>query len=196
MLFTLAVLTAAAEQDSEAASPVFYVIMAVGFGFVIYFSTRFANRKSRESLESASNGATEGYAAVIAPAPPFPEAISAARTLLAEPTPEPRITRYTRAVVRAGRQGLTISDKKNGTFLSIPAADIVSIIARPATIRPRGTFIPRNFPSASVTVRRGDAQVELALVPIVGMYDKVSPAEAVAFAAELNSRVQRREQPS
>ena len=189
MFAAVPVYISAAASESEGNSPVFYIILAVGIGLVTFFSNRIAQRKSRKSLTAATDGLVDGYTAIIAPAPPFPDAIRRMRDLLAETTPEPRITRYTRGVVLADSTGLTISDEKNGTFLTIPAADIVSIEARMATIKPRGVIIPRRFPAALVKVRRSGAEAEIALVPIVGTYNKVTPVEAATFAAELSSRV-------
>jgi len=189
MFAAVPVYISAAASESEGNSPVFYIILAVGIGLVTFFSNRIAQRKSRKSLTAATDGLVDGYTAIIAPAPPFPDAIRRMRDLLAETTPEPRITRYTRGVVLADSTGLTISDEKNGTFLTIPAADIVSIEARTATIKPRGVIIPRRFPAALVKVRRSGAEAEIALVPIVGTYNKVTLVEAATFAAELSSHV-------
>ena len=189
MLAAVPVYISAAASDSEGTSPVFYVIMAAIFALITFVMNRIVQRKSRKSLTAATDGLVDGYTAIIAPAPPFPDAIRRMRDLFAETTPEPRITRYTRGVVLANSTGLTISDKKNGTFLTIPAADIVSIEARTATIKPRGLILPREFPAALVTVRRSGAEAEIALVPIVGTYNKVTPAEAATFAAELSSHV-------
>ncbi|MDY0910476.1 hypothetical protein [Microbacterium sp. CFBP9034] len=91
--------------------------------------------------------------------------------------------------LRAATDSLTIRDKKIGEIVSIPLKDIVSIEARDASLTPKGTFLPRTYPSLWITVRRDDVELAVALTPIVGAYDRVSQSDAAAMAAELNSHL-------
>jgi hypothetical protein len=38
-------------------------------------------------------------------------------------------------------------------------------------------------------VRHGAAEAKVAIAPIVGVYDKISPAQALALAAEISARL-------
>ena len=189
-MFTSTSTFLAAASTEDASSPfVGFVLLVLGVGLGSFIVTRFFSRKSREAVDSATGGAVDTFAVLVAPAPPFPDAIAALRALVGETSPAPQITRYTKPVVTVGSVGLTISDKKLGTLLTIPVADISGIESKPATIRPKGTILPRVFPAIWVSAKRGTAEASIALAPIVGAYTKVSPARAQAIATELAAKL-------
>jgi FtsH-binding integral membrane protein len=204
MSLSTAALVSASASSSQT-SPVFYIVMAVSifivFGIMRAISARRDQRHMGAAgvatgdvagIESALPEGPQPMAVLVAPAPPFDAVVLRLRDLLEEATPAPKITRYTRPIVMVYDHSLSITEKKGGVFLTIPAVDIVSVTSGPATIKPRGTILPRKFPAVHVTVRRGEAEETLALVPITGMYDKVTLRQADAIATEIGQRLQLR----
>ena len=167
----------------------FYVVLFVGLAVVAIIMRASFTRRAKRRVADTVTGASNGPAIRIAPAPPFPEDVARLRALLGESTPQPRISRYTVPIVTADSGSLTIRDKKLGVIVSIPLNDIASIEARDASITPKGTILPRTYPSLCVTVRRGTTELTVALTPIVGAYDKVRPSDVEAMAAELHARL-------
>ena len=194
MSFTALELVAAAtteDDGSGVAGPIFiFVFIAIAAAISTAFFTR-RNRKAKEDAvgASASGGAVEALAVVLAPAPPFPEALAQVRAALADTGPEPKITRYSSPVLVVGTDSIIVRDKKLGTLVTIAASDIVKLEARTAQITPKGTFVARNYPAVWVTVRRGAAEASVPLVPVVGSYEKISDAQAQALAAEIATRI-------
>ena len=176
----------AADGGFDFAGPLFiFVAIALAAAMMSWIFSR----RSKASKDAATGGVADSFAVVIAPAPPLAENIARLRELVGETSPEPKITRYTRPVVTADERGLTVSDKKLGAFLTIPAADIVSVEARPTSLRPQGTLVATSYPSVWVSVRRGDLAHSAAFTPIVGAYNKVTDAEASSIASTLSARL-------
>ncbi|QIG39399.1 hypothetical protein G5T42_07810 [Microbacterium sp. 4R-513] len=167
-----------------------YIIVFASVAIAAIVGKAIFARRAKASVASTVPGATAGAAIRIAPAPPFPADVARLRALLGQPTPAPRITRYTIPVVTVDNRSLIIRDKKIGEILVIPLEDIASIEARDASLRPKGTFLSRTYPSLWVTVRRGTTELTVPLTPLVGAYDKARPSDVAAMAAELNAHLQ------
>lgn len=189
MFFTALELVAAAtteDDGSGVAGPIFiFVFIAIAAAI----STAFFTRRNRKAKQAATGGEANALAVVLAPAPPFPEALAQVRAALGETTPEPKITRYTSPVLVVGTDSIVVRDKKLGTLVTIAASDIVKLEARAAQITPKGTFMDRTYPAVWVTVRRGGTEASVPLVPVVGSYEKISEAQAQTLAAEIATRI-------
>ena len=185
--FTLSIIAAAASDDINGPAVVFF--KWIGIAVVIVVAGILFSRRNRKSVEAATAGLVDAVAFVIAPAPPLPESIIQVRSLLGETSAPPAITRYTRPVVTVSATGVTISDKRLGLLVSIPAADIAGVEARLSTIKPKGAIVARKFPAVWITVRRAAAEAVIAVAPIDGQYEKVSLEQAQVFAREVARRV-------
>jgi hypothetical protein len=179
----------AAQASDDGRDPTGIILRIVAVTLTVAAFGWFFARRARKSREAATGGRADGFAFIIAPAPPLADKVAELRSLVGETSPAPRITRYSRLAVAADERGLTINDAKAGPLVTVPVSDIVSIEARPATLKPAGTLIATTFPAVWLEARRGDAQVSVALAPIVGAYNKVSPAEAQTIAMEITTRL-------
>lgn len=180
---------AAASTAADDSGPGSFIFIAVAIALAGAVTTLIFRRRSQASKDAATGGVADVFAFIIAPAPPLADRVAELRTLVGETTAPPRMTRYTRPVVVGNYVALTISDKKAGALVTIPASYVVSIEARPVALKPHGTLIATSYPAVWVTVRRDATEVSVALAPIVAPYDKVSPAEAQALATELAIRL-------
>lgn len=178
-----------AAAASEGFDPVGPIIIIASVVLAALLMTWIFRRRSKASLNAATGDGSDALAFVIAPAPPWPDSVAVLRELVGETSPEPRITRYSRPVVAVDGRGLTISEKKIGRIVSVSSADVVSVEARAASIRPKGTLVESAYPSVWIRVRRGEAEGFFALTPIIGAYTKISDVEAESIAVEVASRL-------
>ena len=188
LVYTSTLLAAASTDDSD--SPIVrYVIIAVAVGLSVLIFPRFFRRAAKKDVEAATDGVVDAFGVSITPHPPFPEQLSALRKLVGDTSPDPRITSYSRPVVTVDSIGLKISDKKLGTLVILPVADIVSMETRPAAIKPKIALVASRIPSVWIGARRGDVEVSIALTPLVWSSTGATAADAEAFATQLSSRL-------
>jgi hypothetical protein len=190
-LFPATVVYATASTEEPSRLP-YYLIMAVILTGVTVLMKKFFSKRAEGKI-SAVVGANESEAPAlavrIAPAPPFPENITQLRALLGDTSPAPKITRYTVPVITADDTALTIADKKLGQIVSIPAANISSIEAQIAGMKPKGTFITRKYHSLWVTVTSNGQHVAVPFTPLTGAYDQLPESTVAALANELRQRL-------
>lgn len=186
--FTAAFLAAAA-TDSEPDPAMRFIVFVVIFGVGFFILSRIFRRQSRKNVADATGGAVDAFALPITPHPPFPQELAAVRRLVGDSSPEPRINSYSRPVVIVDADGLKITEKKLGTILAIPVADISSIEARSASIKPTIALIATSVPSVWVGVKRGGVEASINLTPLVSAVAKATPAQAEAYAAELTAKL-------
>ncbi len=184
-----------ASAGSSGVSPTFYIVFGVILALTFTVMRVIANRRNRQRTEGVLNdkgasldGAPELLTFTVAPARPLPEAVAALRAALRDTTSEVRITRYTRPVVIVDRHVLSLNDKSAGTFLSIPATDIVSISASKVRLHPQGS-LPMTRPAITVRVSRAGVTYDIVLAPITGMYDFVSLPQAQRLAEAMQSQL-------
>lgn len=166
-----------------------YIAIGVAVAIGVVIMTSFFGRRARASSDAVTGGNPHAFSFTIAPAPPLAETIARLRELFGETGPAPTITRYTRTAVAVIDGALVFGDRTFGRFLTIPAEDVVSVDAGPVTLKPHGMLYASTFPSVLLRVRHHDTDVDLAIAPILGAYDKVSPTQAQSIAAELTNRL-------
>lgn len=178
-----------ASASSSGVSPTFYIVFGVVLALTFAIMRVIANRRNRQRTEevlaekgASLSGAPDMLTFTVAPAQPLPSTVSALRDLLGETSAEVRITRYTRPIVVVDRHVLTLNDKKSGSFLTIPAGDVVSVAASKVKLKPQGA-LAMTMPAVTVTVERSGTRYDLVLAPITGMYDPV-PLPQVEQLAE------------
>ena len=167
----------------------FIVLAAVLAAVAIVVRMLFARRAASNTTAVVGDLGESALAIRIAPAPPFPDNVAHLRALLGDTSPQPRITRYTVPIVTVNESGLSIRDRKAGHILSIPVTDIASVQAGVAPIKPKGTLMTATYPSLWVTVKRGSDELAVALTPLAGAYDRVSPSKVDALAAAITARL-------
>lgn len=177
---------AAASEDSGIVGP---LIIGVFVGLAALATSAVFSRRNRKTVEAAAEEVEGGLVFIVAPAPPLPESLDALRAAFGEGPVTPALTRYSHPVITANGDGIEIRDKKGNHLVTLDRTEIVSIDARPATIKPKGTILARTWPSIWITARRGTAEATVALTPIVGAYTPLSAKDAEALAAELRRRV-------
>lgn len=167
------------------------VAIALGFGIV----RLIANRRNRERTDevlahsgAVANDSGELITFTVSPARPFGDGVTALRQLLGVGGEEPRITRYTRAVVVVDSHAVTLTDKKAGSLVTIPAGSIVSVAAEKVKLRPMGSY-PITIPALTLVVRRGESEESLVLAPITGLHDAVPLPWAQQLAAAIRDKV-------
>lgn len=187
-------------------SPVFYIVLAVAIGVAVTVMQRIASKRNKKATDAVlAQSATDATVAAdpanasatasepvitftVAPARPLPDDVAGLRALLAESSPELRITRYTRPVVVVSSASISLSDAKAGAFLTIPAPDVVSVTAAKETLRPQGA-LPLTRAALTVTVQRGDTRQTIVLAPITGMYDGLPLAQVQSLADAVRDRL-------
>jgi len=186
--FTAAFL-AVASTDNDPDPVVRLIVFVVIFGLGFLILSRVFRRQSRKNVAAATGGAVDAFALPITPHPPFPQELAALRQLVGDSSHEPRINSYSRPVVTVDEVGLKISEKKLGTILTIPVADISSIEARSASIKPTIALVAAIVPSVWVGVKRDGVEASITLTPLVSSTFKATPAQAEAYAAELAAKL-------
>ena len=194
MTLSLTLLASTSTTASEPTSPLFYVALAVAIGIALTVMQRISSKRNQKATQAvlAQSGAPSGTPSAtgedapasatadseppitftVAPARPLPEDVAALRALLGDSSAEVRITRYTRPVALVTNSSVSLSDPKSGAFLTIPAADVVSVTAAKEKLHPQGT-LPISRSALTLTVQRNGAQQTIVLAPITGMYDGV-----------------------
>ena len=170
-------------------SPLYYVILVAFLALVTVIVKWIFARRATTAMKGAVGDASSARAIRIAPAPPLPEDLGRVRALLGVTSPAPRISRYSVPVVTTSARSLTIKDDKLGDLASIPFEDISTIEACVAKITPKGTLVPRAYPSLRITLRRGTDEVAATLTPVTGAYGKVHLSKVESMAAALRSRL-------
>lgn len=143
---------------------------------------------NKRARKAATGGAANAFAVNIAPLPSLKSAIAELREMVGEGSPEPNINRYKRPVMTADASGLTISERKSGRWVIVPATDIVSLEARIVPMKQLGATI--KMPSVWLTARRGGgAEVSVAIAPLVGAGGKAAQAQLQEIVNELSTRI-------
>jgi hypothetical protein len=161
------------------------ISVAIGFAIIGWIFSR----RTKANAAAAMGAAPDVLGFSIAPARPLADTIAQLRELVGDTSAAPKITRYSRPFVTVDASGLKISEKKTGAYLTVPAADIALVEAGPAKHRHQAAFVANTYPSIWLTVRHGAAEAKVAIAPIVGVYDKISRAHALALAAEISARL-------
>ena len=188
MTLSVAQLVYASSTETDDSDPMGFIILAVAIALASVIMGAVLRRRARKTIASATEGVENAFAFVIAPAHPLTESVERLRALIGDDSTV-AISRYSRLTVVAEASGLSITDKKAGRVLTIPSADIVSIEARKASIKPHGLPYSRTFPAVWVGVQRGATVLEVALAPLSGGYDPITMGETQALVTGLVARL-------
>ncbi len=143
--------------------------------------SQFFARRGRRSLDAATGGVDDAYGFILSPAPVLLETIASIRALYGEQTPAPRVTGDRRPAVTVSTSGLTISERRAGILVTVPAADIMAVTPGTSKV----TFAAPKYPSVLVTIRHSGSEIVLALPPLLGGTQTVSAAKAQQLASEV-----------
>jgi hypothetical protein len=179
----------AASTDNSGSGPVRFIITAVGIAIVGAIFAAVAKRRNRKAVDAVAAEAPESFAFVIVPGRPLADQLAQVSAALGGSSEVPKITLYSRPVVTGGPNGIVVSDKKLGVLLTIPVAAITQLDSRQVKVKPHGVIGSATFQAIWVGVRKEGAEVGVALPPVAGMYDSVSPQQALAISTELVARL-------
>lgn len=206
MTLSLTLLASTSSTESEPTSPIFYIVLAVAIGVALTVMQRISSKRNQKATQavlaqSGTPSATDADAAAsttadteppitftVAPARPLPDDVAALRALLGDTSAEVRITRYSRPVALVTNASVSLSDPKSGAFLTIPAADVVSVTAAKEKLHPQGA-LPITRSALTLTVQRDGAQQTIVLAPITGMYDGVPLPQVQQLADAVRAKL-------
>jgi hypothetical protein len=184
-VFVLSAITAASSSGDDIGFAR-YLIPGISVAIGLAIVGWFFNRRAKENTDAVSGGAVNAFGFVIAPASPLVDTLTQLRELVGDTSPMPTISRFSRPVVTVDEAGIKVGEKKPGVYLTIAAADIVSVEAGPAKHKP--ALVPMTLPSIWFGVRHDGKELKLPFAPIVSA-NQTTRAQALALAAEISARL-------
>ena len=172
-------ITAASESDDGLAGS---IVRGIAIAIALMVMSILFARRGKSSLDAATGGVDDAYGFVLSPAPLLLETIAAIRALYGDQTTMPRVTRDRRPAVTVSAEGLTISERRAGILLNVPASDIVAVTSGTSRV----TFAAPKYPSVLVAIRHEGADITLALPPLLGGTQTVNAAKAKQLADEIS----------